>query len=226
MKKSNFVCLRMSCLSNCNCFYWLYSSECTWLKKAERDWPVIQYHLLIVLIIGWSFIIHFGDRSLVQLVLDALLMVLLYCSGEEVGGGASWVVLVKQNFNCNGGGARQLILDRLQLIYTCRYNNSSFFLIHIWSRIQERRVKLLTQIEDVRRTRALQRSSRKRHGGSFGQELVTVAVVGYTNAVCGSTEIVLSLCLWQIYSSRISLCKYIWAFYSLTEAKFFIMLFS
>ncbi|CAN6303698.1 unnamed protein product [Urochloa humidicola] len=49
-------------------------------------------------------------------------------------------------------------------------------------RIQERRVKLLAQIEDVRRTRAIQRSSRKRHGGSFGQELVTVAVVGYTNA--------------------------------------------
>jgi hypothetical protein len=53
-------------------------------------------------------------------------------------------------------------------------------------------VSLLAQIEDVRRTRAIQRSSRKRHGGSFGQELVTVAVVGYTNAVCGCTKIVLS----------------------------------
>lgn len=51
-------------------------------------------------------------------------------------------------------------------------------------------MSLLAQIEDVRRTRAIQRSSRKRHGGSFGQELVTVAVVGYTNAVCISTKIV------------------------------------
>ena len=51
-------------------------------------------------------------------------------------------------------------------------------------------MSLLAQIEDVRRTRAIQRSSRKRHGGSFGQELVTVAVVGYTNAVCRSTKIV------------------------------------
>uniref|UniRef100_A0A0D9VYI4 Hflx-type G domain-containing protein n=1 Tax=Leersia perrieri TaxID=77586 RepID=A0A0D9VYI4_9ORYZ len=49
-------------------------------------------------------------------------------------------------------------------------------------RIQERRVRLLAQIEDVRRTRAIQRSNRKRHGNLFGQELVTVAVVGYTNA--------------------------------------------
>ena len=72
------------------------------------------------------------------------------------------------------------------------HNNPSFFFIHDSSRIQERRVSLLAQIEDVRRTRAIQRSSRKRHGGSFGQELVTVAVVGYTNAVCGCTKIVLS----------------------------------
>lgn len=35
----------------------------------------------------------------------------------------------------------------------------------------------------MRRTRALQRASRKRHGGSNGQHLATVAVVGYTNAV-------------------------------------------
>ncbi|KAK1323330.1 GTP-binding protein [Acorus calamus] len=45
-------------------------------------------------------------------------------------------------------------------------------------RIQERRSHLLTQIEEVRRTRALQRSSRKRHGGSGGLSLSTVAVVG------------------------------------------------
>lgn len=43
----------------------------------------------------------------------------------------------------------------------------------------------MSQIEDVRRTRALQRASRKRHGGSNGQGLATVAVVGYTNAVGG-----------------------------------------
>lgn len=41
----------------------------------------------------------------------------------------------------------------------------------------------MTQIEEVRRTRALQRAGRKRHGGSLGQGLATVAVVGYTNAV-------------------------------------------
>ena len=43
---------------------------------------------------------------------------------------------------------------------------------------------LLEQIKDVRRTRAVQRASRKRHGSS-GQGLATVAVVGYTNAVRG-----------------------------------------
>lgn len=55
-------------------------------------------------------------------------------------------------------------------------------------RISERRNRLLSQIEEVRRTRALQRASRKRHGGSFGHGLSTVAVVGYTNAV-GHREI-------------------------------------
>ncbi|KAK4754151.1 hypothetical protein SAY87_002255 [Trapa incisa] len=49
-------------------------------------------------------------------------------------------------------------------------------------RILERRIRLLSLIEEVRRTRALQRASRKRHGGSFGHGLSTVAVVGYTNA--------------------------------------------
>ncbi|XP_073065301.1 GTP-binding protein At3g49725, chloroplastic [Primulina eburnea] len=47
-------------------------------------------------------------------------------------------------------------------------------------RILDRRNKLLSEIEEVRRTRAVQRASRKRHGGS--QEIATVAVVGYTNA--------------------------------------------
>ncbi|ONM08832.1 GTP-binding protein At3g49725, chloroplastic isoform X1 [Zea mays] len=65
-------------------------------------------------------------------------------------------------------------------------------------RIQERRVSLLAQIEDVRRTRAIQRSSRKRHGGSFGQELVTVAVVGYTNA--GKSTLVSALSEADLYS--------------------------
>lgn len=65
-------------------------------------------------------------------------------------------------------------------------------------RIQERRLSLLAQIEDVRRTRAIQRSSRKRHGGSFGQELVTVAVVGYTNA--GKSTLVSALSQADLYS--------------------------
>ncbi|KAF8674329.1 hypothetical protein HU200_048158 [Digitaria exilis] len=65
-------------------------------------------------------------------------------------------------------------------------------------RIQERRVSLLAQIEDVRRTRAIQRSSRKRHGGSYGQELVTVAIVGYTNA--GKSTLVSALSEADLYS--------------------------
>nr|AAT77056.1 putative GTP-binding protein [Oryza sativa Japonica Group] len=65
-------------------------------------------------------------------------------------------------------------------------------------RIQECRVRLLAQIEDVRRTRAIQRSNRKRHGNSFGQELVTVAVVGYTNA--GKSTLVSALSETDLYS--------------------------
>ncbi|XP_062214714.1 GTP-binding protein At3g49725, chloroplastic isoform X2 [Phragmites australis] len=65
-------------------------------------------------------------------------------------------------------------------------------------RIQERRVRLLAQIEEVRRTRAIQRSNRKRHGGSYGQELVTVAVVGYTNA--GKSTLVSALSEADLYS--------------------------
>jgi len=66
------------------------------------------------------------------------------------------------------------------------------------SDLQERRLSLLAQIEDVRRTRAIQRSSRKRHGGSFGQELVTIAVVGYTNA--GKSTLVSALSEADLYS--------------------------
>ncbi|WMV16982.1 hypothetical protein MTR67_010367 [Solanum verrucosum] len=49
-------------------------------------------------------------------------------------------------------------------------------------RILERKNQLLSEIKEVRRTRELQRAARKRHGGSDGQEIPTVAVVGYTNA--------------------------------------------
>nr|XP_043606097.1 GTP-binding protein At3g49725, chloroplastic [Erigeron canadensis] len=48
-------------------------------------------------------------------------------------------------------------------------------------RIIERKVQLLSEIKEVRRTRALQRASRKRRGGSHGQDMPTVAIVGYTN---------------------------------------------
>ncbi|WOK95588.1 hypothetical protein Cni_G04295 [Canna indica] len=65
-------------------------------------------------------------------------------------------------------------------------------------RIQERRNSLLSQIEEVRRTRALQRASRKRHGSSYGQSLATVAVVGYTNA--GKSTLVGALSESDIYS--------------------------
>lgn len=59
----------------------------------------------------------------------------------------------------------------------------AYFLVF---RIHERREHLRHEIEEVRRTRALQRYARKRRGGSQGQGLTTVAVVGYTNAVCSS----------------------------------------
>lgn len=49
-------------------------------------------------------------------------------------------------------------------------------------RIIERKIQLLSEIKEVRRTRALQRASRKRRGGSHGQDMPTVAIVGYTNA--------------------------------------------
>ncbi|XP_024028343.1 GTP-binding protein At3g49725, chloroplastic [Morus notabilis] len=65
-------------------------------------------------------------------------------------------------------------------------------------RISERRKILLTQVEEVHRTRALQRASRKRRGGSHGQGLPTVAVVGYTNA--GKSTLVSALSDSPLYS--------------------------
>lgn len=65
-------------------------------------------------------------------------------------------------------------------------------------RILDRRSYLLSQIEDVRRTRALQRAARKRHGGSDGQGLATVAVIGYTNA--GKSTLVSALSDSDLYS--------------------------
>ncbi|KAI7747194.1 hypothetical protein M8C21_029555 [Ambrosia artemisiifolia] len=49
-------------------------------------------------------------------------------------------------------------------------------------RIIERKNQLMSEIQEVRRTRALQRASRKRYGGTHGQHMPTVAIVGYTNA--------------------------------------------
>lgn len=65
-------------------------------------------------------------------------------------------------------------------------------------RIIERRNYLLSQIEEVRRTRSLQRAARKRHGGSNGQGLATVAVIGYTNA--GKSTLVSVLSDSDLYS--------------------------
>ncbi|KAG8642761.1 GTP-binding protein At3g49725, chloroplastic isoform X1 [Manihot esculenta] len=65
-------------------------------------------------------------------------------------------------------------------------------------RILERRNHLLSQIEEVRRTRALQRAARKRHGGFQNKGLATVAVVGYTNA--GKSTLVSALSESELYS--------------------------
>ncbi|CAI0430590.1 unnamed protein product, partial [Linum tenue] len=65
-------------------------------------------------------------------------------------------------------------------------------------RILERRSRLLSQIEEVRRTRALHRAARKRHGAVGNQRLTTVAVVGYTNA--GKSTLVSALSNSDLYS--------------------------
>ncbi|KAK4262439.1 hypothetical protein QN277_027998 [Acacia crassicarpa] len=65
-------------------------------------------------------------------------------------------------------------------------------------RILQRRNHLLSQVQEVRRTRALQRAGRKRQGNSFGQGLPTVAVVGYTNA--GKSTLVSELADSDLYS--------------------------
>ncbi|KAF9678166.1 hypothetical protein SADUNF_Sadunf07G0006800 [Salix dunnii] len=65
-------------------------------------------------------------------------------------------------------------------------------------RILERRETLRAQIKDVRRTRALQRASRKRHSQLDNQYLATVAVVGYTNA--GKSTLVSAITGNDLYS--------------------------
>ncbi|KAL6530006.1 hypothetical protein OROMI_028651 [Orobanche minor] len=64
-------------------------------------------------------------------------------------------------------------------------------------RISDRRKKLLSEIKEVRRTRAMQRAARRRQGGTQGQEIATVAVVGYTNA--GKSTLVSALSNSYIY---------------------------
>jgi GTP-binding protein HflX len=64
-------------------------------------------------------------------------------------------------------------------------------------RILERRIQLLSEIEEVRRTRALQRAARKRHGCGHGCGLPIVAVVGYTNA--GKSSLVAALSQSDLY---------------------------
>lgn len=59
---------------------------------------------------------------------------------------------------------------------------------------------MLSQIEEVRRTRALQRAARKRRGGLEGQSLATVAVVGYTNA--GKSTMISALSDSDLYSNE------------------------
>uniref|UniRef100_A0A1J3HSM9 GTP-binding protein, chloroplastic n=1 Tax=Noccaea caerulescens TaxID=107243 RepID=A0A1J3HSM9_NOCCA len=49
-------------------------------------------------------------------------------------------------------------------------------------RISDRKLRLLSQIKEARRTRLLQRAARKRQGSLAGKSLATIAVVGYTNA--------------------------------------------
>lgn len=64
-------------------------------------------------------------------------------------------------------------------------------------RIHERRIQLLSELQEVRRTRALQRAARKRHGSGHGRGLPIVAVVGYTNA--GKSSLVAALSQSDLY---------------------------
>ncbi|XP_047315472.1 GTP-binding protein At3g49725, chloroplastic [Impatiens glandulifera] len=65
-------------------------------------------------------------------------------------------------------------------------------------RIIKTRKQLLSEIGEVRRTRALQRASRKRRGGDEQGGMATVAVVGYTNA--GKSTLVSVLSNSELYS--------------------------
>lgn len=64
-------------------------------------------------------------------------------------------------------------------------------------RILERRSQLLSEIQEVRRTRALQRAARKRRGSGHGGGIPIVAVVGYTNA--GKSSLVAALSQSDLY---------------------------
>lgn len=65
-------------------------------------------------------------------------------------------------------------------------------------RITERRKRLLAEIAEVRRTRAVQRAARRKQGASDSLGLATVAVVGYTNA--GKSTLVSTLSDSDLYS--------------------------
>lgn len=65
-------------------------------------------------------------------------------------------------------------------------------------RLSEQKSRLLSRIAEVRHTRTLHRDSRKRHGGTNGEPLATVAVVGYTNA--GKSTLVSALSDTYVYS--------------------------
>lgn len=65
-------------------------------------------------------------------------------------------------------------------------------------RISERKDRLLTMLKEVRRTRALHRDARRKHGaGGHGNRLPVVAVVGYTNA--GKSSLVAALSRSNLY---------------------------
>lgn len=63
---------------------------------------------------------------------------------------------------------------------------------------------MLSHIEEVRRTRAVQRAARKKRGGFDGRGLATVAVVGYTNAVGGQILTKTAFCFNQTNKLEIS----------------------